>query len=1465
MRRIFGNTTTTTFLENAEELINAFTPDERALPVDISLLKAVELSRSITIRGSEFGQFRLSGGNWPITYIGNGAALRIESGNVTLSTCKIDGKQYGVEVSDGTVKLSGCAITAAGDGYSGGQGVYILGGDVTISGGTYSGTGGDAACGVEIHGGMLTIESGTFSGAGGYNACGVKVADSGKAAIRDGSFSGTDGYDASGLCVLFGGNAVISGGVFTGSYYGVYNTGGTTISGGTFSGEWYPLDTNASLAGMLATGCACYRDDKPIEVDNGLSPGTVTVRECDHTGVEVKDLGSGKHGLTCPYCGGGYSHETVLTAAASGSLVTLTLGCRTGDCGYKESLGSMTFTIPSVFYGETGKELTWTPVPGDYYLALELTGSQAQILPLTKTSITMGELFGSTKMTPGSYQLQVGCFYSGHMEACMLPITVEKAPLTPSITGTATKPYDGTTAAPEGLEIALTGLVEGDDVTASASFAYNSENVNEANAITATNITLGGADVGNYRLTSDSASMEGTITKANQAAPAAPAAAEDNIKDTSITLNTIANAEYSKDGDTWQASPTFTGLDPNRAYTFYARLKGDGNHNASTNSPGASITTRKMMLDNATVTVGGSYTYTGAAQTPAVAVVKNGKTLTAGTDYTVSYANNTNAGTATVTITGMGDYEGTNSTTFTIRQKPLTATGAAAQNRAYDGTNTVTITGVMLEGVVDGDQVSVSTAGLTGTLGGTDAGAYTAVTLPAMALTGAAKDNYTLTRPAGAVSTSVTISKADALTPKTGDLAVANGRAHTYTYGLGALRPDAPEGMRLGSSAVTYTLGAVSLGSYYGGSGAKIAGQTLTLPIEAVGNDKAQGIGTITVIIHTGNFEDMTATINVRSVNKIIPEGAPALSADVLTYGQSLDTIMLSGAMRDGEKTVPGTFAWSSPGNRPAVQEAYAAAWVFTPDDNDTYAIVNGTSVIRVAPASIAGAVITLDPSVFRYDGQPHSPNISSVRLGGVTLTAGADYTAGVPAETEAGTYTVTVTGRGNYTGTAEVTFTINPVAQKPLDQKDDSGRDLRLEVETGLSAVTDALKTNPKYDTPEKIEEELRTRVRAVMTGAGENIAVFDVTLQYKDAGGVWHDVDPNDFPAEGVTAILPYPDGTGMTGWRFTVQHLISSGGDAGEMETLAHTLTADGLQCTFTSLSPVAIGYQAASNPTPQPVPGGGSDDRDDTCAVTVERPVHGKVTASPGSAGRGDTVTLTVTPDSGYVLDTLTVTDRRGNEIGLTARDGGKYAFTMPGRAVTVRAVFVPVQAGWRNPYSDVAPDAWCYEAVRFVTENGLMSGYGNGGSPAGGVFGPNRILTRAQFAQILHNREGRPAVNYLMRFEDVPGEAWCAEAIRWAASQGIVGGYGNGRFGPNDGITREQLAVMLWRYAGSPAAAGGELHFSDAGKIGAHARDAMCWAVENGVMSGRGGGVLDPKGLATRAQAAQMLKNFLKNG
>ena len=130
--------------------------------------------------------------------------------------------------------------------------------------------------------------------------------------------------------------------------------------------------------------------------------------------------------------------------------------------------------------------------------------------------------------------------------------------------------------------------------------------------------------------------------------------------------------------------------------------------------------------------------------------------------------------------------------------------------------------------------------------------------------------------------------------------------------------------------------------------------------------------------------------------------------------------------------------------------------------------------------------------------------------------------------------------------------------------------------------------------------------------------------------------------------------------------------------------------------------------------------------------------------------------------------------------------------------------------------------------------------------------------------VLHNLENNPAQPLAGMFSDVVSDAWYSEAVAWAAARGIVSGYGNGLFGPGDNITREQLAVMLWRYAGSPAATDKELHFTDADKASGYALEALRWAVENGILNGYGDGRLGPQGLATRAQVAQMLMNFLKD-
>lgn len=274
-----------------------------------------------------------------------------------------------------------------------------------------------------------------------------------------------------------------------------------------------------------------------------------------------------------------------------------------------------------------------------------------------------------------------------------------------------------------------------------------------------------------------------------------------------------------------------------------------------------------------------------------------------------------------------------------------------------------------------------------------------------------------------------------------------------------------------------------------------------------------------------------------------------------------------------------------------------------------------------------------------------------------------------------------------------------------------------------------------------------------------------------------------------------------------------------------------------------------------------------------SVTVPKTENGTITVSPKSASRGGTVTITVTPDDGYTLETLTATDAKGNKITLTDKGSGKYTFQMPDSKVTVEATFVPVETepqpcdgGVTCPayhFTDVDTSAWYHEAVDYVLLNGLMSGYG------GGLFGPNDSLSRAQLAQILYNREGQPTTGSGGVFTDVAGDAWYSDAVTWANLSGIVEGYGNGRFGPNDPITREQLAVMLYRYAqlkgkGFTGMWAFRLDYADAASVSDYAYEAMCWCTMNGVISGYEDKTLRPQNNATRAQVAQMLKNFLEN-
>lgn len=251
--------------------------------------------------------------------------------------------------------------------------------------------------------------------------------------------------------------------------------------------------------------------------------------------------------------------------------------------------------------------------------------------------------------------------------------------------------------------------------------------------------------------------------------------------------------------------------------------------------------------------------------------------------------------------------------------------------------------------------------------------------------------------------------------------------------------------------------------------------------------------------------------------------------------------------------------------------------------------------------------------------------------------------------------------------------------------------------------------------------------------------------------------------------------------------------------------------------------------------------------------------GTVTADPAAAKAGATVTLTATPDEGYAVGTITVTDRFGDAVKVTEQADGTYTFTMPNGQVTVKATFVETQEpAPAEPFPDVDENDWFYDEVVYVYENGLMNGVENN------QFAPNTATNRAMLATILYRLAGEPAVSGDLPFTDVESGTWYTDAVLWAAQNGIVNGLGENTFAPMNTLTREQLVTMLYRYAeaeGYDVSAAADLSgYPDAGKVQPYAQEAMSWAVAEGIVEGMDGN-LNPAGSATRAQIATILMRF----
>jgi len=411
-----------------------------------------------------------------------------------------------------------------------------------------------------------------------------------------------------------------------------------------------------------------------------------------------------------------------------------------------------------------------------------------------------------------------------------------------------------------------------------------------------------------------------------------------------------------------------------------------------------------------------------------------------------------------------------------------------------------------------------------------------------------------------------------------------------------------------------------------------------------------------------------------------------------------------------------------------------------------------------------------------------------------------------------------------------------------------------------GSLTVPEKFKNIPELDTVEKIQAKLT----AELIGRKDGVTFYDIALKYYN-GSEWIPVNENNFPADGVDVVLPYPNGTDSKD-TFQIVHMLTKTGSEGKIEKVTHiTKETDGLRFHVTSLSPFGVSWTKYTAPTSGGGGGGGGGVvAPTTYDIVIPSALANTVKADKTKAAAGDTVTLTAAGEG-----TLTVTDANGKTVALTDLGSGKYTFKMPSAKVSVGFKTTADQPcdGGRDcpsaPFTDVDTAKWYHLSVDYVLTHKMMNGVSSR------AFAPNANLTRGMLVQILYNLEGKPK-GTAANFSDVQADAWYAEAVGWAASNKVVTGYADGTFRPNAAVTREQAAAILYRYAQSKGidVSVGEntniLSYVDVQQASEYAIPALQWAVGAGVLNGKNDSRLAPTGTATRAEIAAIMQRWCEN-
>ena len=629
------------------------------------------------------------------------------------------------------------------------------------------------------------------------------------------------------------------------------------------------------------------------------------------------------------------------------------------------------------------------------------------------------------------------------------------------------------------------------------------------------------------------------------------------------------------------------------------------------------------------------------------------------------------------------------------------------------------------------------------------------------------------------------------------------------------------------------------------------------------------------------NYKSVNGTSTVTVSKRTVESVAEQTAVENAVYGTEQDALGLPASVEitvSGNKTFTVLVEWSGYDKFDLNEQTLTGVL-------DLSVIAGEVENSNIITASIVVDLQEKNAATFNYENKTETYNGSSISheisgtLEGVAAISysyeSSEYAAFATAPFNAGTYTVTATFtmQPGYAAVAPktATLTINP-KEVGLDWSELTGEEL---VYSGTAKALTATATG--------LADGDSCTVTVEFVGDNVNVGTFSYkatalsNANYKLPA----DVSSPEYTITPKTLTITADSHEVYVGSRqpeltYTIDGLVGT-----DTLTIAPTLSTDAnmyragtYAITFASEAAAGNNYSityvngtlTVKNYPYIPQPTYDVEIADDSTG--------GEVSASKKLAYSGDTITITVVPDAGYELTKLTVTDSHGNAVSVTKISDSKYTFKMLGYDVKIDAVFAKTDTTCPGgsscpmyPYTDLYTSLWYHDGIHYCIEHGLMIGTGTN------IFEPNIATSRAMIVTILWRLEGSPIVNYAMDFEDVTADQWYTEAIRWAASEKIVEGYGDGKFGTNDAITREQMVTIMFRYAkykGYDVSVGKNtniLSYDDAFDVAEWAIPAMQWACGSGMIQGIADGNqmnLAPQGNATRAQAAAILQRYCEN-